>query len=287
MKFPVKIFFVLFFVLMVSLISISVYSPYRPIGQPSYISPNEGVIRITTTLYFVHDGALRAERHRIPIVEGSYELSVMEALKNGPNNHRYDSIFDLDVDYITIENVNNTCYVNLRGRQISSFIASDGDASLYLWSIVNSLTELKNVFRVQFMIEGQPINIELSGYSLSEPVPRIDTFVYTREVNAEDVVSEFVDYIKGGRFDLAYNLITLDSQERIDYIDFIQYANTILVEINDFNRHSMVSKIYPSQQIVYVRFIGQFHEADLSVSHYLKWYVRRDTSYYRIHIPEI
>lgn len=270
---------------MIVMVGFNINAPFPTLEGNSFVDPSQGVVRITSQLYFVYDGMLHVERQRVSIQEGNYELSILKALEKGPMNHRFRSVFDFEIDFLTVENINNTCYVNLTGPWLEKAIEEEYDLTLYLWSIVNSLTELKSVMRVQLMYEGNPIDLELLGFSLLDPLPRSESLIYSKDQTAFDVVKQFVNYIYSGRYDLAYSLLNSESQANIEYLEFIQYTNSFLSEYKDFKPVSGYSKIFPSSQIVFIRFEKPYEAGEFTLSFYENWTVKREQSIYKIYLP--
>lgn len=285
MRFPLKIVLLLILFSMMVMIGVYLNDPVPVLTEPNFVDPSQGTIRMTSQLYFVYDNMLRVERQRVSIKEGNYEASVLEALKNGPSNSRYGSIFDFGMDYLTVENINNTCYVNFTGPLLEETFESEREMTLFLWSVVNSLTELKSVMRVQLMYNGNPIDLELLGFSLLDPLPRAETLIYAKEQSSYDVVRQFIDHLYGGRYDLAYALLVGESQNQMDYLDFIQYANGFMTTYKEFKPVSGYAKVFPAHQIVYIRFEKPYEAGEFTLSAYDKWLVKREKSLYRIYLP--
>ncbi|MBR1443360.1 MAG: GerMN domain-containing protein, partial [Firmicutes bacterium] len=64
------------------------------------------------------------------------------------------------------------CYVDLSSEFISKQAGSHNTDEMTIYSIVDSLTELENVKKVQFLIEGEKVN-DLNGrVDLSKPFER-------------------------------------------------------------------------------------------------------------------
>jgi len=133
------------------------------------------------TLYFPNrdSSALIAVQRAVPASDMRYARMILEELLKGPEeveNPDARPIISKDVngkDIIGISLEGDLIKLNLSSnfQTHAQGLGSAGE-SMLLFSIVNSLTELRNVKKVQFFIEGQTIET-LSGHiSLKEPLIR-------------------------------------------------------------------------------------------------------------------
>ncbi|MBR3516241.1 MAG: GerMN domain-containing protein, partial [Lachnospiraceae bacterium] len=82
----------------------------------------------------------------------SMERLVVEILISGPEGKEMYPTVNPDTQILSVTDADGVCYVNLS----SEFMDTVGNVTpeVTLYSIVNSLAELKDVHRVQFMING-------------------------------------------------------------------------------------------------------------------------------------
>lgn len=121
------------------------------------------------TLYFIQNNKLANEIRTIDTSNPEYEEFVVLELIKGPQNELMKRTVPKDTRIISIETIDEICYVNLSKEYINNQIWEVEESSLIIWSLVNSLTELEYIEKVQILIEGEkitPINIE---YSFEEP----------------------------------------------------------------------------------------------------------------------
>lgn len=287
MKFPYRLMALMFVISIISLITLTSNSPYPKIDDEQFIAPSQGAVRVSTRLYFVYDNALYSEVHRVVVEDGNYETAVVEALEAGAANERFKSIFDLRVDVASVETINNTCYVNLTGDGLSTLLKREDKANLYLWSVVNSLTELKGVLKVQFMYNDKPLTYATSGFDFTNPVPRVSTYDVQNESGAKNTVLEFVEYLSRGRFDLAYNLLSSGTQKQMSYLEFIDYAQLLIKSIDGYDQTTSLTKVYSWGQRIYLRFEKHSKETDTILRIYQRFDVKKEGTAYRIDIKEL
>lgn len=82
---------------------------------------------------------------------------VISELINGTKNENYSNVLDPETMLIGVNITDNICFVNFQANFISRNTGSEDEEELAVYSIVNSLTELDNIGRVQFLIGGKKV----------------------------------------------------------------------------------------------------------------------------------
>lgn len=84
------------------------------------------------------------------------EYYIVSGLIKGPSEKGYEPVIDRKTELISVDTEEDICFVNLG----SDFVErNNGEkAQLAVYSIVNSLTELESINRVQFLIEGKKVH---------------------------------------------------------------------------------------------------------------------------------
>lgn len=109
-------------------------------------------------LYFANASKdqLVKEYRKINIVDTSpVEQYVVTELIEGPTTKGYQRLLASNTKVISVETTDGTCYVNFKKGFIEKNIANSGGDKLVIESVVKSLTELKNVNSVQFLVDGK------------------------------------------------------------------------------------------------------------------------------------
>ncbi|MBQ2897210.1 MAG: GerMN domain-containing protein [Clostridia bacterium] len=110
------------------------------------------------TLYFANkDGSyLVDESRRITINEKeSVEIQALRELIKGPKSKNSSRTIPQETKILSVETKEGICFVNLSQEFISRHTGGTASEQLTIYSIVNTLTELEGVEKVQFLIEGQ------------------------------------------------------------------------------------------------------------------------------------
>lgn len=130
--------------------------------------------KTTLVLYFSDEYAeyLVPERRNIEIAGGdTIEKAVVTELIKGPTEGGYMRTIPPDTKLLSIETKNGVCFVNLSKEFVDKHTGGSTGERLTIYSIVNSLTELGTIEKVQFLIEGEKRE-EFIHMVLNEPLVR-------------------------------------------------------------------------------------------------------------------
>lgn len=153
---------------------------YAPLGAQkasSYVdiigSGLSGVQKTTLTLYYTEETGTELIKSTKDIVyENSYSLErhVIDRLKEGNTVEGYYPTLPSSLQVISINVKSGTCYVNFDSSFITDALPISGYAIIY--SVVNSLSELAEVKRVQIMVNGDSNVTFKENISLVVPLER-------------------------------------------------------------------------------------------------------------------
>lgn len=112
---------------------------------------------VTVTLYFANEDSsgLSAEKRQVAAVPGQLEKAVVEQLIAGPAEKGHYATIPSETKIRSVTTSDGICYVDLSNEFITKHSGGSTGEMLTIYSIVNSLTELENVQKVQFLIEGE------------------------------------------------------------------------------------------------------------------------------------
>lgn len=128
--------------------------------------------KTTLTLYYANEeGTALVKKIQDVVYESSYsiEKDVINRLIQGPFTDGCCRTLPPNLQLISIGVKDKICYVNFDSSFLTDALAIDGN--LIVYSIVNSLTELPDVQRVQIMVDGDS-NIAFRDISLENPLER-------------------------------------------------------------------------------------------------------------------
>lgn len=157
----------------------TVFSRDNVILNPT-ISPdkieNEKVI-----LYFGNNNnSLSPEERMIEVKQNkNMEAYIVEELILGPNLKDNKQVVPQETKIRNIKTEDNICYVDLSSDFIIKLSGNTNQQMLAIYSIVNSLTNLSKVNKVQFLIEGEKVNLSSESVDISHPLDRKKSIIDT------------------------------------------------------------------------------------------------------------
>lgn len=218
------------------------------------LSPAPENLKIVHHLYFVERNILRQEDRELYYVKESMAESILKALMKGPKNLRYDTPFTLPTELIRVSIDKYTCTVDFDESFMDQPFWNQPQPELYLWSIVNTLTELENVYDVQFLVEGSPIDRKLVNHDLSNPLPRIEEYNFKKKTYPSDIVLKFIDGINSDRFDISYELVDGDSRKKYDFDQFSRIFNDYARQFGNYTKDLHLIQDYEDYWVVIVKY---------------------------------
>ncbi len=156
----------------------------QPYGELSRVEFDESLISQSVkgqkvTLYFSDSEAefVVPESREVEVVSGkSTEEVIINELIKGPQTGGLSSVIPEGTRLISVETKDGVCTLNLSKEFIgNNYIGSAGE-TMIIYSIVNSLTELQDVRRVQFLIEGKKREVYLH-MAFDTPIERDDKII--------------------------------------------------------------------------------------------------------------
>lgn len=131
------------------------------------------------TLYFSDENGekLISEIRKITVPKGEVKekLIVSELLK-GPNDAKNLQVIPSGTKILSVETTDGVCYVNLSKEIIEKHPGGTTAEIMTIYSIVNSLTEITNINKVQFLIDGEIREI-FKHIMINEPLERDTTYI--------------------------------------------------------------------------------------------------------------
>lgn len=130
-------------------------------------------------LYFAETdyGMLIPEGREITVSQNELtEMKIVKELLKGPAKKDHKKTIPDETKILSVETKDGTCFVNLSQEFISKNQGGISSQTLSVYSIVNSLTELNSVDKVQFLIEGQKVETFIDMI-FNEPFIRDDGLI--------------------------------------------------------------------------------------------------------------
>lgn len=220
------------------------------------LDPKPSDMKMRINLYFPYENKLRIEERLVKVSQERLEVAIAEELKNGPKNLAYTHLFKNDVQILDVKISNNVCYVNLSEAFLAQEYISGEKSELYVWSIVNSFSEINHVYRVQILIEGRRRDIQIGDYNLYQTLTQNDDYVYADRRFPSNSVIEFIDAVVDLRYDLAYSYLCEESQEKYPYNEFKRAIDNHFESLKGFRRAIYFTQGFTESWIVYVKYLS-------------------------------
>lgn len=157
-----------------------------------FINATADIVNLYTktdiTLYFTNEKGDMLKPYTYESVisnKMSVEKYIVEQLINGPTEAGYGRVISDKVELIGVTTKDDICYVNLGTNFLEE--SMDIKSEITIYSIVNSLSELSYINKVQIMVNGETDKSYHSSISLSEALFR--NLDYIEEFSDETTIS--------------------------------------------------------------------------------------------------
>ena len=141
---------------------------------PPVIEPVEKTIEVKA--YFPDDAGINlvAVKRKITYInESDKYLDAVKLLMTKPNETDLTGIFPKGAKINSVKVVNGTAYVDFDNGITKNFVGGSTGEEMLINSVVQTLTEFKEVKQVRFLIDGQEIETLAGHMDLSTPLTRI------------------------------------------------------------------------------------------------------------------
>ncbi len=222
--------------LMVQCVSLQISD--NSIGEPPVnIAPfPEETIELVTLFFKSSTGDFLARETRaIERTFESREEAILRELINGPSGTELQAIIPPQTKVFSVLSVDGTTYVNFSREFITPVLGGDRTEALTIYSIVNSLTEIRTVRRVQILVEGERLNIFQKHLSLREPYARNDSIIREALPTPIGVVKQYLELLAEEEYRRAFEQIYRPGDYNLDFSIFFRYMNTSKADISSYN----------------------------------------------------
>lgn len=131
------------------------------------------------TLYFADKNSeyLNHEVRKISISpKETLEMRIMKELIKGPESDKMVKTVPPETKIMSVETKEGVCFVNLSQDFVTKHPGGTAGETMTVYSIVNSLTELDYIDKVQFLIEGQKMEVFINMI-FNEPFERDESLI--------------------------------------------------------------------------------------------------------------
>ena len=139
---------------------------------------DEKIYRKSFKLYFRKKNKLLAEERKIDIgLNQPEEKYILEQIILGPENNNLEAIAPKETKMYDIKTDKDICYISLSDDFFNVNKLDLNNQKFAIYGIVNSLTELENINKVQFLTETEKINKKDLAFDLTKPFERNEKII--------------------------------------------------------------------------------------------------------------
>ena len=143
------------------------------IDAAAVVNLYEGEDRIEAVLYFADQEmtCLKAEKRAIsmPLTE-SFPVCLVNALMQGPSSNNLSGILPETGTVLSAQIRDGICFLNLAEDCFETYIGTDLQEKLAVFSIVNTITQLPAVDQVQILKNGERCTYYYASVQIDEPL---------------------------------------------------------------------------------------------------------------------
>lgn len=159
------------------------------------------------------------------------EVLIYELLE-GSESKKLTKIIPRKTKLLSIKTIGDITYVNF-SKHIKDNIQDDKQEAFVIFSIVNTLTQLNNIEKVQILIDGEINEVLCKYYSIEEPLVANDMLTEIDYSNPIEVVYQYYNILKDRDYSNLNRLFLIKSQ--IDFNFLIDDNENIMNQIQSFN----------------------------------------------------
>lgn len=154
-----------------------------PSDKTPQTSEQDTLITKNITLYFSDDQAmyLVPETREVKIPKDSDAAKVGEAIVKelivGPADNKLGATFPKEAKLLSLKITDQTAYVDFSEEIRSKHPGGSTGEAMTLNSLVNSLTELKEIQKVKILINGKEVDTLVGHADLTQPLTRNESII--------------------------------------------------------------------------------------------------------------
>lgn len=160
------------------------------------------------------------------------ETIVINELFKGTKDNKLTNVIPNEVNMISIHTQNSIVYINLN-KEFLQEKADEKDEALMIYSIINSLSSLESIYKVQILIEGKKID-KFYKYKLNEPIGFSNLIVDTPYISPISVIAEHYNAILKGNYRKIFEGEYSQMKNAINYNQFKLYYQTAFLGLEKF-----------------------------------------------------
>lgn len=233
------------------------------------IPPVPEKLNSTFKLYFTKNGKLVEENRLVATEDMIFEKVIVDELMKGPRNKTFIATITQNSKLISIETIDKICYVNFSKEYTEGIKWEELGEEIVVWSLVNSLTQLDYIQKVQILVEGEKIDFSHKEYSIIQPFSRNEDIIQKRDVTHFSILRDFLDSLNMERYDKAYMMLDKGSIMRITFQEFREIMPVYVKELREYEIGLFNTQKYSDKVIISLKYIKD--DTDEKIQFYQEW----------------
>ncbi|WP_192929586.1 GerMN domain-containing protein [Alkaliphilus serpentinus] len=197
-------------------------------------------------IYFANSNRehLVKEIRTIERMNESREEIIMRELMKGPIDSSLRATIPPRVRMYSITTADGITYVNFSKEFVTKFSGEEMQEATTIYSIVNSLTELSHVNKVNILVEGERLDVYNKLMSLKEAYSRNEKIIMGSFMSPAEVIKQYFNYIANKDYRRAYDLLYRPLDINIDYSMYYHLLRTSKGDVIDYTiRYYSVNQV--------------------------------------------
>lgn len=196
------------------------------------------------TLYFPDKGRQYLVRENRIITQNreQKEKLILEELIKGPKKKKNGTVISPKVKINSIISRNDVTYIDLSSEFKHNMEFGSNSEILAIYSVVNSLTELKTIKNVKLTVDGQEKGFLQKYMPLDYIYKRNLELVNDPIKNPIEVVKKYFDYIENGEYRQAYDFLYKPESQNLDYSMYYYYQKNKDIKKYNIYTYKMIEE---------------------------------------------
>ena len=158
---------------------------------------------------------------------------VIQELLKGTDKNKLRNIIPREVKLLSAEVIDDTAYVNFSKEILKDY--SEKEEAFVIYSIVNSLTSISSIKKVQILIDGKMRNVLTKYYLIREPLSFSSLIVNKDYASPIDIVKQYYDYITQENLNGLLSIMKIEGNDNINYNTKVAYLKSNIDYIDQYN----------------------------------------------------
>ncbi|MGF7056467.1 GerMN domain-containing protein [Brassicibacter mesophilus] len=225
------------------------------------ISPLPRASQVKIDLYFpeARERYLSREVRTVNIENEKIENVVVRELLKGTEVQSLKNLIPHETELLSIATKNNVAYISFTKNLIDESY-DEKEEALLLYSIVNSLTALEGIEKVQILIEGERKEIFGKHYSIGEPLAFSQLIVNNNYSSPTEIVEDYYESILKKNYNRLSNIVYYQKQRSVNFSTLKSYYEATYKDLVDYKINKYIINNYDKNTKIVLDITLYYHD---------------------------